>query len=405
MIDKLMVFYPSAMDHRRIDQEHTPYLHSLTQIYPWPRIKNFPEVDLDPTIFTGLYPHEHGIWQLRINSGYNFDKIYTQDYLPDIITTTSQCLIHLYTGSYNLAAVPNWRRRRFEIMKTRYDNKVVSEYIKLNGFDTFFNIIGGSNCNYIYRTNLYNSDQITPELFSKNLRLELIETHWLDTISHWYVDDKQKMIYAYNKIDKLIEYLHLECKSKGITLMIISDHGMEQVLNTIDIKKKINEMGIQNNEITYYIEASKARFWFHTDSAREKMLDYLSGNSEGVLLSYQDMSRFNLKFEDDRYGEYYFILNPGIIFFPNDYYHPIANIYLGLTNRRSRSRLFNPKHRGYHGYLPHNDSEKGTLMLLHDDYNTEKQEIDTIDVAPTILDLLGYEQPDSFKGASVFQSC
>ncbi|MGB2692308.1 MAG: alkaline phosphatase family protein [Thermodesulfobacteriota bacterium] len=402
MIEKLMIFFVSAMDYRRIDQEHTPYLYSLLEKYPYTRINNFPEVDLDPTLLTGLYPHEHKVWQVRLKSDYDFNRTSSIDHLPDIVTTTSQCLIHMYTGSFNLAAVPYWRRRRFEIFKTRYNKKELKRYLKINGFDTFFNIIGESNCSYVYNTNLNKLDQMQPELFQKDLRFQFVETHSIDTLEHWFLDNQQKMIDSYNKIDSFIKYLHSECKKQGTTLMILADHGQELVKNSVDIIQKINEMGIRKNEITYYVEASKVRFWFHSDSAKEKMLNYLSKNPEGVLLSYKDMHKFNVKFEDDRYGEYYFVLNPGTIFFPNDFYQLLGNFYLGLTNEQARSRLFNPLHRGYHGYLPHNDCEKGTLMLLNDEYKIDTEEIQTIDVAATIIDLLGYKQPVSLKGSNVF---
>ena len=253
MIDRLMIFFASALDHRRIDQKHTPYLYSLSEKYPWTRITNFPETDLDPTLFTGLYPHEHKVWQVRLKSGYDFNKKLAHDYLPDIVTTTSQCFIHMYTGSFNLASVPDWRRRRFEIFKTRYDKKELKGYLKINGFDTFFNIVGESNCNYVFEGELDKLDQILPSLFHKGLRFELVETHGLDTISHWYLDNKEKMIDSYNKVDRFIKFLHSECEKKGITLMILAEHGMELVKNSVDIIQKIDEMEIKNNEITYYI--------------------------------------------------------------------------------------------------------------------------------------------------------
>ncbi len=402
MIDKLMVFFVSALDHRRIDDEHTPYLYSLMEEFPWTRITNFPEVDLDPTILTGLYPHEHGICQVRLKSNDISHSNSSIDYMPDIVTTTTQCFIHMLTGSYNLAAVPYWRRKRFEILKTRYDKKVLNNYLTLSGHDTLFNMIGQRHSSYIYNRELRKLDKISPELFNKDLRFELIETHAIDTISHWYVNDKQIMIDSHNKIDSYIKFLHSECDKNGITLMILSEHGMEQVKNTVNIKQKIQEMGIKDTEITYYIEAPKARFWFHSDSAKEKMLDYLSKNKDGNLLSRQDMEKFNIKFEDDRFGEYYYVLNPGTIFFPNDFYHPIGNFYLGLTNEQARSRLFNPAHRGNHGYLPHNDSEKGTFIILNDKYNAYSEEIQTIDIVPSILNLLGYDQSGALKGTKAF---
>lgn len=404
MIDKLMVIFVSALDYRRINSELTPYLHNMIQKYPSTRMINLPEVDLDPTLLTGLPPHEHGIFQVRLNSQeVTGSKSFTES-LPDIFTTTYQCLIHMITGSYNLAAVPYWRRKRFEIFKIRYDKKVAENYLKLNGRDTIFNMIGLSNCNYIYNRQLEDIDKIEPKLFHSDLRFELIETHAIDTISHWHINDKKKLKDSFNKVDSYIQLLHSECEKRGITLMFLAEHGMEPVNNTLDIKKLIHELGIKDSEITYYIEASKTRFWFHSDSAREKMLSYLSKNEQGNLLSWKDLEKFNIKFEDDSFGEYYFILNPGTIFFPNDFYHPIANYYLGLTNWQSRSRLLNPAHKGNHGYLPNNDSEKGTFILLDDNYKPQSENINTIDFAPTILNLLGYEQPASLKGVPAFHS-
>ena len=401
-MEKLMVFFASAFDHRRIDREHTPYLSSLMERYPVTRINNLPETDLDSTLMTGLYPHEHKMWEVRLKSEDIINTSSALDYVPDIITTTSQCFIHLYTGSFDLASVPYWRRRRFEIFKNRFIKKELKRYLKINGVDSFFNIIGESNCNYVYNTKLDKLDQILPSLFYKDLRFELIQTHGIDTLQHWFLDNKEKMIDSYNKVDRYIKFLHSECEKKGITLMILAEHGMELVKNSVDIIQKIRELGIKNDEITYYIEAPKARFWFHSDSAREKMLNYLSGNPDGVVLSRQDMHKFNVKFEDDSYGEYYFVLNPGTVFFPNDFYQPLGNLYMGLTNKQHRSKLLNPVYRGYHGYLPHNDSEKGTLMLLHGDYKTDRDEIQIIDVAPTIINLLGIDQPSALKGQSAF---
>jgi len=402
MIEKLMTFFVSSMDHRRINQEHTPYLYSLFEEYPSCKINNIPESDLIPTLMTGRYPHEHGIWQVRLKSKDGVNSNHPLDYIPDIVTSTSQCLLHLFSGPYDLAAVPYWRRRRFEIFKTRYRTREKKNYLTINELDTILNIIGEGNCDYVFNPELDRLDQIVSKLFSKDLRFELAQDYGLDRLQHWFLDNQERIVDSYKKIDVFIKFLHSECEKRGVTLMILSDHGMELVKSSIDIIQKIDELGIKKNEITYFIEAPKARFWFHSDSAREKMLNYLSENPEGVLLSYQDMHKFNIKFEDDRYGEYYFVLNPGTIFFPNDYYHPIANLYLGLTEKQQKSRLLSPLYRGYHGYMPYNECEKGFLMLLDDNYKTSQKEIETIDFAPTLLNLLGYNKPESLNGVNAF---
>jgi len=402
MIERLMVFFASSLDLRRIDQEHTPYLFELLKKYPCSRINNIPEADLIPTLMTGRYPHEHGIWQVRLRSEDGINPNHPLDYIPDIVTSTTQCLLHMFKGPYDLAAVPYGRRRRFEIFKTRYRTREKKNYLTINGFDTILNIIGEGDCDYIFNPELDKLDDIVSKLFHNDLRFELVQDYGLDRLQHWFLDNKERIADSYKKMDGFIKFLHSECKKRGITLMILSDHGMELVKSSVNIIKKIDELGIKKNEITYFIEAPKARFWFHSDSAREKMLDYLSENTDGVLLSYKDMHKFNIKFEDDRYGEYYFILNPGTIFFPNDYYHPIANLYLGLTEKQQRSRLVSPLYRGYHGYMPYSECEKGFLMLLDEHHKTSHEEIEIIDFAPSVLNLLGYEKPESLNGINVF---
>ena len=41
-------------------------------------------------------------------------------------------------------------------------------------------------------------------------------------------------------------------------------------------------------------------------------------------------------------------------------------------------------------------------MLLDNDYKTNGKEIEIIDIAPTVLHLMGYKQPESLKGVHAF---
>jgi len=402
MIEKLMILYLSGFDYRKINNNITPYLYSLSEKYPMIKINTIPDVDLKTTMWTGHYPHEHGMWQVRLKEDRNFDTKRTQDYLPDIITTTFQCCIHSITGKFELAGVPDWRRRRFDIFKTKNWWRNSKEPFSFNGVDTIFTIIGKNNYNFVHEDRFNEMISALSKQFIKNKKLEVFDAHGIDIFTHWNIDNEEKMIDAYKKIDNCIKDLHAECENRGITLMLMSDHAQAKVEDTIDIPGKIDELGIKKNEITYYIEASKARFWFHSDSAREKMLNYLSGEQRGTLLHFEELYRYNIKFNDDSYGEYYFVSNPGIIFHPNDFYHPIGNLYLALTIKDQRNRIQSSIYRGYHGHLPHNECEKGFLMLLDNGYKTNKKEIEIIDFAPTVLTLLGYDKPDSLQGDTPF---
>ena len=147
-VDRLLICFISAMDLRRINPGNAPYMAGLFEAYPWVRTRTIPEVDLDPTILTGVYPHEHGMQVKLISNSNLFLKQTLADKVPDMITTTFQCIAHLLTGSFNLAAVPHWRRRRFEIKKTRYMQRNVGEFLRFNGAETIFSLIGQDGCKW-----------------------------------------------------------------------------------------------------------------------------------------------------------------------------------------------------------------------------------------------------------------
>ena len=101
------------------------------------------------------------------------------------------------------------------------------------------------------------------------------------------------------------------------------------------------------------------------------------------------------------YGDVYFYAEPGYILFPNDFYQPIANVALSLLDRHQRCRLWNPRHRGDHGYFPEHACERGFMILADENFSTSLDSAALVDFAPSVLALLGQERPDSMKGRSV----
>lgn len=400
---KLLIFFLSSTDLRRINPEDTPFIYRFLNRYPYTKLNAFPEVDLDPTILTGKYPHEHGMWQLEIKPEMPYFKEDLLDKLPDFITTTFQCLIHLLTGNYDLAAIPRWRRKRFKFKKTRYYKRTVENFLKLNDFDTIFNMIGENYCNYIYIKNIKELNQSLDNLLQNEYKLQFIEVHALDTLQHWNLDAQDRIANYYGQFDSYIEKLYKACTDKGVTFIFLSEHGMEPVKGHIDIIGKLKSLAIPRDEYSYFIEAPKARFFFHSDRACKEILNLLSSINNGKVLSYKDLHKYNVKFTDSKQGEYYFIADTGYILFPHDYYHPIANLFLGIIDRQQRRRLISNKYRGYHGYLPENDSERGFMIVADEDLQVVSKEASIVDITPTILGLLCIEKPADLSGDIIFK--
>ena len=120
------------MDLRRVNTQDTPYITSLINSYPWVKIKTLPSTELVPTLVTGVYPHEHGVWQVKLKSNQRPSSMQKPiDKLPDILTTTFQCLIHFLNHSFDLATIPSRRLRLFELKRFKYTRRQKSHEILL----------------------------------------------------------------------------------------------------------------------------------------------------------------------------------------------------------------------------------------------------------------------------------
>lgn len=397
---KLFVCYVPGMDMRNINSNDTPFIHASLETWPWTEIRTLPSTELVPTLITGVYPHEHGIFQVRLKdrSSSLWDRV------PDFLSTTAQGILHLVTGDYDLAAVPFRRRREFELKRFKYTRREKSNTVLLSvgGFKSIFGILGNEKSRYIFNKNFNELEKLLEKMCSGDFDLEFFELYALDILQHWYMDDKKKMAEFYLKTDRFIKKLNDKCKSNGITLMILVDHGQELVKGTINLTARLKDLGIPRKEYSYFLEVPMARFWYHTDRARKMITEMLSTIEHGTILSYQDMKNYNLEFTGTDYGETYFIADPGYIFFPHDFYQPLANLYLGLSDSHQGSRTFNPGHRGYHGYLPGNPSEKGFMVILDDNYTANLKNAALIDFAPSVLELLGRTRPAYMKGKTIF---
>jgi predicted AlkP superfamily pyrophosphatase or phosphodiesterase len=277
-------------------------------------------------------------------------------------------------------------------------------FLEIGSIKTIFSIVGKENSQFEFNRKISRLNNLLGNVCSKDVQLEFLELHSLDICEHWNLGDNGAVDGFYREVDEFIKRLHKKCEQKGMTLLILSDHGQERVKYSLDIQDELKRLDVPEDEYQFYLEAPMGRFWFRTDRARAKVVDMLSNIRNGTVLSYKDLHRYNVRFDHDQYGEIYFIADPGYIIFPNDFYQPLANIFLGLTDRQQRPRIWNPKLRGSHGYFPHHESEKGFMILLDNHYKADRQEIDIIDVAPSILGLLGCKKPDYMKGDVAFQS-
>ena len=402
----VMVCYISGFDLRRVSAGATPFVASSLTAYPWKRYTNLPSNELFPTLVTGVDPTVHGVWGVRLHDGAGRSALSAfQRYLPATVATTIQCFHHYRANTYDLAAVEPSRRAAFDITRTKYKrrSKLPEALYEIGGVPTVLGLVGPGRGHYTYSSAADPIADVLPLLCEEDRTLEILELYSLDRYQQWNLDDMEAVERFYGEIDGFLHALNERCEERGAVLLLLSDHGHEPVVGCIDLKKELKRLGLKRGDLTYFIEVSNVRFWFHAPAAAEKVGDWMRSLPNGRFLEYREMAEYGVPLTDDTYGEAFFFLDPGYVFFPHDFYHPVANAFLALSDPMQRKRLRDPRHRGNHGHLPHFAAEDSFMLLMDGGYSTDEEPADILDVAPSILELLGVEQPENMSGRALFR--
>ena len=396
--------YVPGLDARLISDSRTPYLSLLRRDRDVIPIRTLPSTELVPTLVSGVLPHQHRIWQVSLKPEFRAPvPQHPGDYLPDIVVTTLQCTHHFFDRTYDLAVIPWRRRRRFDLHRFKYTRRAAStdSMHNFSGYASIFGLLGDSS-EYVFTKDFHALPELARRLPSGERLLEFVEMYALDLVQHWHLDNASVMDDALARTDEFVCNLHAHCQERGSRFVLLVDHGQEPVVGTIPLLQTLRQTGIPEKEFSYFVELASARLWFHTDRARRVLTEALAQLPGTTLLTWRDMHQYQVCFEDDSFGELYVFANAGQIFFPHDFYQPIGNAVLGWIDRQQRQRFHNPVHRGNHGYLPHFPSEQGWLIADDVCVRSPRQEAQLIDIAPTLLSLVGVPVPNYMEGVSFF---
>jgi len=400
----VIVCYVPGLDARRVDREVTPCLAALREQHPVLGIRTLPCTELVPTLLSGTWPHQHKVWQVSLRPEFrNARPPRLRDRLPDSLVTTAQCVQHFFDRTYDLAAIPARRRRRFNQHRFKYTRRAASDdgLAEFSGFPTIFGLLGDRS-RYMFTKDFDSLPELACTLPDTTRQLEFLEMYALDLMQHWHLDDTQRMAEALSCTDRFVSDLHANCQRRGQRFVLLVDHGQELVVGTIPLVQVLRRSGIPDTEYSYFAELSAVRLWCHSERARRALPDVVRALPHTTLLTWREMHQYHACFDDDSFGEYYAFADAGWIFFPHDFYQPIGNAVLGLMDQHQRGRALNPVHRGNHGYLPHYPSERGWMIVTNATLAANCTEAELIDVAPTLLSLAGVAPPDYMKGTALY---
>ena len=178
---------------------------------------------------------------------------------------------------------------------------------------------------------------------------ELIMTYddMLDGIGHRFGPYSTECLHYAKSVDRVLLSVYQKLKNvfeKDFTFIVFSDHGQCEQSHSLDLLPKFGQKGLKfGDDYVCFIDATLALFWPRNEAVEEKMLNILGRIGSGKVIDENLQKKYHIRFNDTRYGEIIFVLEPGVTFFPN-FFSPFGSM------------------KGLHGYLPEEEVQKSFLI-------------------------------------------
>lgn len=401
----LLVLYVPSLDRRRLAPDITPFLCRCLAERPVVDLATHPSVELLPSLVTGVWPHEHRVWQVRLLP--DAPRTPAQrlvDALPRGLVTLAQCVRHRWDPDFDLPTVEPRRRRRFEMHRLKMLRRRGGglHLVDFGTCPTLFAALPGASRHRTFFT-FPDAKRGLAASLDPACRLDLVELYALDLFSHWNLDRPEAMRNMLRLTDELLREAAGRARHLGLRTLLVVDHGQEPVRHAIDLPRLLAGSGVPRDEYSFFIEITNARFWFFTPRARDVLVPLLGKVSGAALLDNAQMAAHHVGFADsDGFGDAYLITEAGTVFFPHDFYHPFVNWYMSRATDEQRARRRSPIHRGSHGHLPGPPADTGYLVALDDGLQPVDRRAELTDVAPTLLALAGVDALPGMKGRALY---
>ena len=310
-----------------------------------------------PTILTGKMPREHGHFAFftRANGSSPFKYYRAFGLLPKRITDhgrvrsyMSKTLkpLHGFTGYFQLYNMPFEHLHCFDYTEKRD----IFEPNGINGgFPVIFDYLRDnevpfhrSDCHVDEEANLAAAAHAIDQ---GNIRFAFVYLAAMDSVLHCegkYGDGVVRRIRWYE--DRLRALVRRAEKSyREVRLFVFSDHGMTGTIDTCPLMSRVEALRLDfSRDYLAAYDSTMARFWFSNPRAKEKIVATLDQESLGHILTPEELIRWGCDFPENKYGELFFLMNPG---------HLLCPSFMGIKSLA-----------GMHGYSPEDRDSIAAFM-------------------------------------------
>ncbi len=257
-------------------------------------------------------------------------------------------------GNNNSESSVSSKRSILTLLKNKNQKYFIDSFTSLN-----------SNTNY--------SDKERFELSLQAIKnddyvLHLVYNSIPDHYGHLYGTDSIELNDALNKLDGMIKKYVEACieVNSSTSFIFLGDHGMVDMKDKIDIGALVKAISQKHKlrkrtDYVHFLDSTIFRIWFHSDKAKtvfqKELLNSPQLKKYGLFLTKSIANKYNIPFDDRRYGDLMWLANSGVIIYPDFFHSDFLN-------------------KGMHGYDPENLKCQGTCIVFG--HNISPKNVDAI---------------------------
>ena len=396
-----------ALRYDYVTERDTPFLHSIAmnnsycKLHP---ILGYSDA-IRATIFTGVYPQEHGYWMFyRFNpDGSPFKSIrklkFIENY-PNILKKSlkigisiTYCRYLAKKFGYKRLSIQNFPLNIIDYFDyTLKDDMTSSNVFKnnkaifdiLKDEDIKYEYITSANLIYALRYPLSQKKYLISKIrkIDGNTEFVFLYLHHPDMLAHRFGINSERFKKVLRETDKLLEILYREFVRmfRDVSMIIFSDHGMADAQKFINFNRLLKDNGF-GRDYLIALDSTMVRIWYLKEKGY-RIREYLENFNYGRFLSEKELKDLKIRFNNRWYFDDIYLIDPPY------------NIYPNFTS------LLKPY--AMHAYHPDLESQKGIAIFC--DMNVRKKnEVELVDFMPTILDYFGISKPNNLRGESLLK--
>ncbi|MBN2829147.1 MAG: alkaline phosphatase family protein [Candidatus Cloacimonetes bacterium] len=285
-----------------------------------------------PTILTGERPevHKHlsfyyynpeespfkSFKVLKFLPGSIFDRWRFRHLFSKVIAKA-----YRYTGYFEMYAMPFERLPYFDYIEKR-DLFVPGGLLpvpnladKLEEFGLRYHI---SNWRLTEEQNI---QSLIEDVKKGSIDFGFLYTAAMDGLLHRVTREGQEV---QQKLDWYAEHIYtlwqeMQNSYDEYNLIVISDHGMTTLTETVDAKKIVEALPLKfGKDYVAVYDSTMIHFWYFNDEARKAILKVIPTIPFSHLLNIEEKKRYGIDFKDNMYGEDIVLMDAGVQIAPSD---------------------------------------------------------------------------------------